>query len=147
MVRDVLALLLADLVAVEGSVVVQVVAVDQAVIRDDRHILGLRLRDDRRRGRAVERRDDQDAGALGQRRLSLRLLGRRVALRVRDVDRRARQVLLDRRDHIGMVGGFPPGGGGALREEEGDVFAILAILNGSASTAGTTRGYTYQGQA
>ena len=53
---------------------------------------------------------------------------------------------LDRRDHIGMVGGLPPGGGGALRKEEGDVFAVLAVGDALAGAA-ASRQRAYQNRA
>src|SRR6185437_14822667 len=70
-----------------------------------------------------------------------------VALCVLHVDRRARQARLDRRDYIGMVSGLPPSGGGALREEEGDVFAVLAVGDRFTTGAAAGRQRAYQNRA
>jgi hypothetical protein len=76
---DELALQLADLVVVEGGVVVDGVrAVDEAVVRDDRDALALRVLEGRAEGLAVDGRDHEDLGAAGD--LVLDLADLRVGL-------------------------------------------------------------------
>ncbi len=128
---DVLALRHTHSVAVERLVVVQAVAVDQAVVGDDGDVLGLGLGDDGGCRRAIHWGDDQDAGALGQHRVGLRRLGSGNALGVRGVDGRARKIRLDGGLGKWMVSRFPPRRRGALGKQEGDVLAVLAVFNSS----------------
>src|SRR5579875_325413 len=108
-VSDVLALQLANLHVVERDVVGEVVALDQAVIGDDRHVVLLGSSNNRGGGDAIMRRDHQDAVTTSQVGLSLRLLGAGAAVGVVVVNAYAWQVLFERGDQQRMVVPFPAG--------------------------------------
>ncbi len=122
--REELALQLADDLVVEGDVEVRVAVGDQAVVGDDRDSRLLRLVGDRRAGGLVERRDDDHVGAVGDRRLGLRHLPRRVALGVVGDHLRARRDLLHRSLEQRLVLVLEAVGAGRAGHQEGDLQAL-----------------------
>src|SRR5579884_3995962 len=141
MVSDVLALELSDLRVVEGDIVVQVIAIDQAVVSNDGNAPLFGRRHNGSRLNAIGRRDNQDAISLCQVCLSLRHLSSGAALRVVVVNSGAGELLLDVVDQVWPVVGIPAGRGGRLRQQHADLLAVLAAVGvagggGSTATAG-----------
>jgi hypothetical protein len=127
------ALQLADSHVVERDVVVDRAA-RETVVRDDRHVLRLGLADDRLRGLAVDWIEHEHLRALGQHRLRLRLLLRRVLVRVRVEQLAVRaerlQLLLEIRVVEGLVAGRL-----RLRQQQADRAALRAAASAAAGTA------------
>src|SRR6476659_6839952 len=133
-----LALELSDLLVVEGDVVVDRGARDEAVVGEDRDLGALGAVGDRGRGLAVDRVEDEDVGALRQRGLSLLLLlgGVLVGVGVDDgavgalgldggLEQRAVELLVasrlglrqEQRDLLGATGAGATGAGAAAAAE------------------------------
>ena len=109
----------ADLFVVEGDVGVDFAVFDQAVVADHRHVLGVRLFGDRRRRFRVHRVEDEDFGALGQRRFALGLLLFSVAAGVEVDDFAVGALFFDRVFEVRAVVGFVAGRF-VFRQQEGD---------------------------
>src|SRR5579884_1112674 len=109
MIGDILTLQLANLRIVEGDIVLEVIAVDQAVISDNGYALRLRGCNDGGGFNAVGGGKEQDAVAIGRVGLGLRLLEVRVTLSIVVIDMRAWKLLRNILFQEGFVFAVPAG--------------------------------------
>src|SRR6476646_899096 len=130
----------ADFFVVEGDVGVDFAVFDQPVVADHRHVLGFRLFGDRRGRFRVHRVDDQDFGALGQRRFGLALLFGGVTAGVAVEDFAVFAVFFDSLFEVGLVVGFVTGRF-VFGEQEGD---LRPASSAAAATAGHQQTYREQ---
>ena len=121
----------ADFFVVEGDVGVDFAVFDQAVVAEHRHVLGLCLFGDRRGRFRVHRVDDEDFGALGQRRFGLALLLLGVAAGVAVDDFAVGALFFDRFFEVRPVVGFVARRF-VFRQQEGDLGATAVAAAAAA---------------